>query len=331
MRDEPPRKIWIGLLLCSVVALALYTGSSHKQKRPLRLAIHPCAGCQTLTIGAQQLNLDPDLVKIIRTTSVSTSTEMLLKDGADGATLPLTEILALRDKDIPLTIILVLHFSAEGSLLLTSPHITQLTELKDATIGLEDSTSSHIMLGEILTKANLTRKDVSLRFAPVEEHKRLWNNLRVDALITSKPLLQAMHGDGRLLFNSRKTPRAIPDVLAIRSDRINQFSSSLLHLTEQHFAVAVKLRANSPDTLHRVASILGTNLKQASELLSAQILPGVAHNHTLLSTMPHQELHSNELTLNARRILEITHPRTAIASELLNNLVSSEFLPVNME
>jgi NitT/TauT family transport system substrate-binding protein len=321
LNDFTPHKLYALLLLCGSILLICYAGCQKNVKRPLRLAIHPWVGYQTLCVSANNGDLNPELVEITRTDSISDSAQLLLKDGVDAAALTLDEVLSLREKGVPLSIVLVFNTSAGADLLISRPNIARLEELKNATIGMEDSVLGYLMLAKILQHADLERKDVRLHFGIVKQHETLWNNPEIDALITYMPLAENMRA-GNILFDTRMIPEAIIDVLAVRTDRMEQFSAALKHIVEKHFAVADNLYPHAPKILGAMAICLNADTEETKKSLSNIIMPNVAQNHELLN--PDQD---SQLIQSAKDILEIMHPRMHFKPEQLENLSSIEYLP----
>ncbi|MGM0415524.1 MAG: ABC transporter substrate-binding protein [Thermodesulfobacteriota bacterium] len=283
--------------------------------------MHPWVGYQTLCVSADNGELNPDMVEIIRTDSISDSAQLLLKDGVDAAALTLDEVLALREKGVPLSVVLVFNTSAGADLLISRPDITRLSDLKNATIGMEDSVLGYLMLTKILQHGELKRKEVRLRFEIVKQHESLWDNPEIDALITYMPLAENMR-NSNILFDTSMTPEAIIDVLAVRTDRMEQFSTALKHVTEKHFEVVDNLYPHAPETLRGVATCLKAGTEETKRSLSNIKMPGVTYNYELLKN--DEEL---QLVESAKDILEIMHPRMLIKPAQLDNLTSIEYLP----
>lgn len=257
---------------------------SDKPDQPLKVAVHPWVGYQSLALCQQKTSLDKNLVDLVKSPSISASSRMIKENLVDAAALTLDEVLALRDQGVPLTVVLVFDISAGADLLLARPEIKTLKELKGKTIGLENSALGRLMLSEVLQRAELEITQVNLKYGVVGDHTLLWNKDNLDALITYLPLPDELAQQTNLLFNSRAIPNVILDVLAVRTDRLKQYDSALRHVLENHFCVVDGMRSRYPDTLHRLATVLDTSTELTETILRELTFPSLAYNHRLLSS-----------------------------------------------
>ncbi|WP_171906327.1 ABC transporter substrate-binding protein [Desulfuromonas thiophila] len=251
--------------------------------RPLRVAVHPWLGYQSLILCQQEHRLDAAQVELVPSVSLSASSRLLCEGKVDAATVTLDEVLFLRQKGVPLTVVLVLDASAGADLLLAKPPVATLQALKGATIGMEDSALSRLILGEVLRRAGLTAQDVTLTTAIVSDHGRLWQEPEVDALITYLPLAEGIGPEAVCLFDSHQIPNLILDVLAVRGDRLDLFRPALKHLLSGHFSVVKKLIADEPDTINRLATILNQPFEVIDLILRQITFPTREWNRQFLS------------------------------------------------
>lgn len=309
----------------SLFLLVFFLASCFSADAPLRIAIHPWVGYQSLTLAKQEEQLDTKLVQLQSSPSLSESSRMVAEGSVDGAALTLEEVLVLREQGVPLTVVLIFDVSAGADLVLSRTEIERLEELAGKRIGLEDSVLSKLILSEVLKRAGLEEEQVALHYGIVSEHARLWQENNLDALITYLPLPKEIITTSNRLFDSNDIPNTILDVLAIRSDRLESFRPALEHLLKKHFAMAEKMRANAPDTLHRLAPVLGMSVEETASVLRELILPGLEYNQRLL-----QE--SGQLATTTTKVGDIMLTAGLLASSPdLENLVNDSFLPFGKE
>ncbi|MDT8405840.1 MAG: ABC transporter substrate-binding protein [Methylococcales bacterium] len=148
---------------------------------------------------------------------------------------------------LPLAIVLVFDISAGADQLLTRPDIKQLSDLAGQRIGYESGAVGELMLAKILTEAGLSREQLQVIPLPFYQHESAWSQQTIDALITFEPAATKLKNQGaRLLYDSRKLPEILVDVLVIRQDRLQQRQKALKHLLKAHFR-ALKHQLTSPD------------------------------------------------------------------------------------
>ncbi len=250
---------------------------------PLRVALDSWLGYQTLTLTSINVGFDTHQVELIATPSLSDSVQLLKNGKVDAAALTFDEVLALRDQGTPLTIVTIIDSSAGGDLLLTRPEITSLAGLKGKRIGLENSVLGHLMLNEILQRGGLRQDDVTLSYEIVSKHPALWRQHKVDALISYLPLTAEILAEANRLFDSSEIPNTIIDVLAVRSDRLDDVSPQLRYLLVEYFSTLKQLRGNSLDSLHRLAYLVHRPVEETVDMLHQIHLHSLQSNKRLLS------------------------------------------------
>ena len=273
----------VRIYLACVLLILSISGCRNILHRPMRIAIHPWLGYQSLTLSQQEHALPPAMVQLIHGKDISDSSRMLWKNLVDAAAIPMDEMLALRQRGIDLTAVLVFDISAGADLLLVRPEIRTLEELRGKTIGMEDSALGHLMLSEILQRAHLHVNDISIHYCVVSEHETLWQNSNIDALITYLPVADTVKANSRRIFDSYDIPNRIMDVLAVRTDCLENFRPTLERLTKEHFIARQRMITNDPDTLHRLAAILQLSIWDTEDIMRQLTFPGPSWNRNFLS------------------------------------------------
>jgi NitT/TauT family transport system substrate-binding protein len=251
--------------------------------KPLQIAINPWVGYETLSIAQLSDSVSSSVAKIIKTKSLSDSAALIKTGQCDAAALTVDEVLSLRAQGVALTVVLVFDISAGADLLLTKPSIQNLGELSGKTIGLENSALGQLMLAEVLKRSKLNEADVDLVYRPVAEHYDLWQEDRIDALITYLPISTEMEQQGTILFDSRSIPNTIFDVLAIRTDILDKKRENLKSLLEGYFKTLQQIRVDNPNVIYQLSTQLNMSVKDVDETLRGLILPGLPYNRRLLS------------------------------------------------
>nr|WP_320050316.1 ABC transporter substrate-binding protein [uncultured Desulfuromonas sp.] len=320
MKMTMKSSFWIlSLLLLLILLVASLCRTSNDT---IKIAIHHWIGYESLTLCEQEHLINQNLVSLIHSASLSDSAALVRKDLVDGAALTFDEVFQLRQEGIPLTVILIFDISSGADLLLTRPEIHTLQDLKHKTIGMESSVLSQILLSAILEKAGLTTADVDLRYGIVANHEQLWQQPDIDALITYLPLPESMAKSCNILFDSRQIPDTVRDVLAIRTDRLEKFRPALKHILACHFAILNKFTQEDPDTLHRIAALLGFSVKQTEDVLRKIRFPCLECNYTYLSSQETQTQQSLNRLITTMQQANILPPTVA-----MEHLVDHSFLP----
>jgi NitT/TauT family transport system substrate-binding protein len=294
------------------------------QDVPITVAAHVWVGYQPLFLARDRGWLKPDLVTLLETRTTRESLEAVRSGKAQAAAVTLDEMLTARAAGLPMTAVLVFNTSMGADMLLAEAGITALSQLKGQRIALEDSSVANIMLAEILREAGLKQSEVTLLRIPVNEHPTAWHRHASDAFITYEPVAGQLLARGLVrLFDSRQIPDTILDVLAFRSDALdNVHAEAIRHLLRGHFQALDSLVRNPQDAAYRLSARLALPAPAVLQAFKGIVLPSLQVNHRLLNG----EL--AQLLPTARRVAEILQRSSGVpVAENWQDLVNGSFLP----
>lgn len=288
---------------------------------PLRLGLHPWIGYESFYL-ADGLGALPSQIQLMETRNASESIVAIQNGSVDAACLTLDEVLHVRGSAVPLSIIAVLDMSAGADVVMAKAEIAQLSEIAGKRIGLEASAVGELMLIKLLEAANVARSDVTLIDLSPEKLPDAWADQKIDLAITYEPTASRLAALGaQRLFDSRRLPETIFDVLAVRSDQRTRLHSSLQGLLRAHFAGIGHLRVNRPDALHRIASRQQISLESAQKALAGVVIPDLERNRILLQP-------GSSLQRAASALSELMSARTMLPRpDMLTDLLDVRYLP----
>lgn len=319
----PRRRTLINAVGGAVLANSL-SGCGWLSDKPVAIAAHVWVGYEPLFLARNEGWLDAQKVRLLETRNAGESLAALAEGRVDGAALTLDEMLTARETGLPLTAVLVFDISVGADMLVARADIQRLADLKGKRIALEQSSVAALLFTEILLAAGLTAKDVQRIPLSVDKHRSAWNAQQADAFITYEPVASQLLLDGAVkLFDSRKIPDAIVDVLAIRSDRLDPaHADAVRHLVAAHFQALDHLTRNPQDAAYRMAGRLGLPAQDVLAAFKGLLLPDVAHNFRLLAgTQP-------TLRASARTLSDIMVKGALLRRpDALSDLMRADFLP----
>lgn len=295
--------------------------------QPLAIAVHTWPGYEPLFLAQREGWLRSDRAQLLETQSATESMQALLSGEVDGAALTLDEVLKLRNKGLPVTVILVFDMSAGADMLVARADITQLSDLKGKRIGYEASAVGALMLSEMLKTAALSLEDIQPVSISIDQQVQAWLDQRVEALITYEPTASLLMAQGgSKLFDSGQIPDTIVDVLALRIDKLDIFhAASLRHLLAAHFKALAHFHHNPQDAIYRMAAHLRL---PASDVLSAfkgLVLPDATENYRLLQGP------SAQVRQNAEKLVNIMLQSQLLdAKDSLHDLINADYLPSDL-
>lgn len=289
---------------------------------PLRIASEKWCGYQFMFL-AQQEGWLPKSGLELRETGFASDSVVALKQGqVDGAALTLNEVLLLRDQGMPLSVVTVFDFSAGADVVLAKPGISRLADLKGQRIGVETTSLGVIMLSKVLEAAGLQRSDVTV-INMDEDHLAAWDSANMDAVLTYEPALSRLQKQGLVsLYDRRKLPLVIVDVLAVRTEAAERHAEALRGLIAGHFRALTQWRNNPIDTAYRLSARLGVKPDEVKSVFKGLDLPDAAYNRKYL-TAP-----AVELTQSVQAITRILTQEGLLKRPLnLDRLFVADYLP----
>lgn len=308
----------LGLLLLCLLIACDPTSST-----PLRVATLPWPGYESLHL-AQSLGYLPAedirLVELVNTTQVAAA----LRNGAVAVGLvTLDSALTLMQQGVDLRVILVMDISVGADAVLARPEITDLHQLRGKRVAVENAMVGGVMLDAALTEVGLNANDIQLMALTVNEHAAAYRRGDVDAIVTFEPVPTQLRQEGvNVLFDSRKIPGRIVDVMVVREGIAERYERQLMGLVNAHFRALLYLQQFPLDAHGRIAPYLGVSAEQVPMSMAGISIPSLADNHRLLNGK------SPELSRMANDLADYMRERKLLHREFpVNRLPMANFLP----
>lgn len=256
------------------------------EPQPISLAVHIWPGYEPTSLARALGWLDEKLVKLIEIGSAIESIKLLEEGAIDACGLTLDEVLRLREKGIPLSVILVCDISAGADMLLVRPGIKTLADIKGRRIGVEDGALGALMLYQVLLAAGLQPEDVQRVSIPVDKQADAWKRGEIDAAVSFEPgSSQIIKLGGNLLFDSRQIPELIFDVIAVRSSLLDQaHAEAFRHLVAAHLKALKYIDTNPDDAAYRMAPRFNLSPEQVMPTFKGLVLPDLENNIRLIAS-----------------------------------------------
>ncbi|MFO8154968.1 MAG: ABC transporter substrate-binding protein [Pseudomonadota bacterium] len=309
-------------------------GGCGREREPLRIASHVWPGYELMFLARRMGWLDPERVRLAATSSASVSMEKLVNGEVHGAALTLDEVLRLRSAGtylrsdgLELRVVLVFNISAGADMVIARDDVAGIDDLRGRSIGAEDSALGALMLHHLLERAELERQEVDVVPVTIDEQETAWREGEVDVLITFEPLAGRLLREGaRVIFDSRRIPETIFDVLAVRTEYCDSHPGAIRHLTAGHFRALDYMRRNPVDAGYRMAERLDVSGGEAMETFRGLILPDYHANRRLLAA-------DNGRVLSAAREIVAVMDEAGIAvnTSVGSGLITDRFLAQGAE
>jgi NitT/TauT family transport system substrate-binding protein len=224
----------------------------------LRIGTIVFPGYEPLFVAREAGLLDERRVRLVEMRSGTGTQHALGVRHLEGAALTLDEVLAARAEGLDLRVVAVLDQSAGADAVLARPPLRAPRDLAGRRVGVEAGAVGGVMLDALLQAAGLGAKDVVQVPITQAAALQLWDERRLDAVVTAEPWAGALEQRGAVrVFDSAAIPGRIVDVLAVRADRLDVQPEEVRLLVAAHFEGLRLMRADAA----RSAEVMAARLR----------------------------------------------------------------------
>lgn len=262
-------------------------GCARREEPLLRIASNVFPGYELMYLAAEQGYFSPEAVRMVEMPSATAALRALAADTVEGVALTLDEVLNVRADGLPLKVVAVLDLSLGADVVLVRPGLRTLADLRGKRIGVEQTAVGAVLLDAALSQAGLGTSDVTLVYATVDQHRALYLNGQVDALVTFEPVPSLLKTSGvRKLFSSADIPGRIMDVLALRPEALERSPQAVRELIAGHFSARQDLKLRPEQVQAILARRLNMPPAEVPSAFDGLDLPDAAANQAWLSGQP---------------------------------------------
>lgn len=279
-----PLNRWQGISAALGVLAALAAGGCTTEPQPpLRVGTNVWPGYEPLYL-ARELGFYHDTeVRLVEYSSATQVIQAWRNSAIDAAALTLDEVLRLAEDGHRPRVVAVLDISNGADALLARAPITRLGQLRGRRIGVEDTAVGGYLLGRALQQAGLAR--TAVRVVPLQFHRHEPAFVRgeIDAVVTFEPVRSRLLARGaHVLFDSRRIPGEIVDVLVVRPEALDRQPQRVRHLVGGWLRACRELERDRPRAARLMAPRLQLSPAEFLASLDGLRLPDLAENHQLL-------------------------------------------------
>jgi NitT/TauT family transport system substrate-binding protein len=234
---------------------------------------------------ARELGLyDARTLRLVEMPSNTTNLMSLATGDVEAATLTLDEYLLARDGGLDVRAILVFDYSAGADVVMSRPGIEQLEDIKGKRIGVEETAAGALMLAKLLETARLAPDEVVKVHVTGDRQLRAYQAGEVDVLVSWEPYATQLQALGaRRLFDSRRFPGLIVDVLVARTDALKRAPDSFRQLLAGYFQALDHLHTSPDDASQRMALRQGMRPDEVRTALQGLHFMDLAGNRSWLA------------------------------------------------
>lgn len=213
----------------------------------------------------------------VHTTEMPSSTDSLMAlhtAEVDAAGLTLDEFLLARSEGLGLVAVAVCNVSDGADVLIARPGVPSLAALRGLRIGVEGGAVGALLLDGALRAARLEPTDVVIVDLARSGQVAAWRAGTVDAVVTfGRAADELLAMGGQALFDSRRMPGAIVDVLAVREDALPRVEGPLRRWLAGYFEMQGRWLAGDREAARqRLAERLGIPTERVDGLFEGLAL-----------------------------------------------------------
>jgi len=198
---------------------------------PLRVGTNVWPGYEPLYLARELGVLDATTVKLVEFRSATQVIHALEAGSIDACALTLDEVITVAGNGTPMTVVLALDQSFGGDSIVAQPGLTSVSDLRGKRIGVEDTALGAFFFLRALEVSGMSLEDVQVVRMDVARHAKAFKRREIAASVCFEPTRsQLIAAGGVEVFDSRRIPGEIVDVLAVRSDLETSPASALRHL-----------------------------------------------------------------------------------------------------
>ncbi|HJV48957.1 MAG TPA: ABC transporter substrate-binding protein [Geothrix sp.] len=283
--------------LVFVSMLLLLLGCGRPPAGPVQVATNVWPGYEPLYLARQLGALDPKAFRLEEMSSSSDCIRALRAGRVSAAALTLDETFLLLQDGVDLQVVLVMDVSHGGDALLGRPEIGTLSGVKGRRVGVENTGVGAYLFSRALDQAGLRPDEVIL--VPITEgaHATAYRSGTVDAIVTFEPTRSRLIAEGaKILFDSRRIPEEIFDVLVIRGEAARAHPEWAAQIRRAWFRALDFLRTHPDEAIRRMAPREGLEPAAFRQALDGLVFPDAATD---------QRMRGGSLLVPARRLADL--------------------------
>lgn len=289
---------------------------------PMRVGSLVFPGYEFLFLARELGFLDSSLIKLVEMRANTETLRALASDQLEAAALTVDELMSARAEGVDMVVLAILDASVGADAVLARPGV-KLESLKGKRIGVEDGAVGGVMLAALLEAANLSPQSIQKVSVDLPSSETAYEKGEVDVVIAAEPWVSRMEQKGAVrIFDSKRIPNRIFDVLAVRRPVIETYGDALNRLVRGHFEAQAYFRAQPLEAAALMAPRLGVSASEVGGLFKGLLLPNATENRALLEPRGAFDAMTRDLQkfMTESGLMRQTVP--------LTDFVDTRFLPV---
>jgi len=280
------RKVFkINFFIFSLIITLFFTACEDKKEHKLlKVGITPWPGYEPLVIASEKGYFNDANIRLVRFTT-PTDSYRAFRDGIiDVTAFTADEVFHYADVENKPHIFLVLDISNGADAIVARKEIKTLDGLKGKKIGIEGSSLGDYLIHRALDfTEKLAIKDMKFVHVPIGKQEDAYRRGEIDAAVTYEPSKSRLVKAGaHVLFDSKKLPHEIVDVLVANNKTMTTRSDDLRILAEGWFSALEYIKTNKKEAMQRMAKYEFISVEDFTKGFNDLIIPFKEDNLKML-------------------------------------------------
>jgi NitT/TauT family transport system substrate-binding protein len=274
-------------LAALAAALALPAGLGGCMRAPeaaLRIGTNVWIGSEPLYLARELGRLDPAAIQLVEYPSASEVLRAFRNEAIDGMVISLDELFGLAADGLSPRVVLVVDVSNGADVVVGRRGMRSMLDLKGKSVAVESGALGGFVLSRALALSAMQPSDVNVVHLESNEQPTAFEKGRIDGAVTFDPYRSQFLRDGAVtLFDSRRIPGEIVDLLAVRASVLDAAPKAVLALLNGWFDALDYMRRNQKDAARRMGIRQQTSGEQFLEALKGLHVPSRGENLQMLA------------------------------------------------
>lgn len=282
----PERRRWLQAG-AGWLALAALAGCK-EETPPLRLGSIAFAGYEPIFLAREQGWLDERRVRLLELHSNTDTLRALAAGRLEAAQTTLDEFLTARAGGIDLRVIAVLDISVGADMVIARPGLREPKRVAGRRVAAEESAVGAVMLAAFLRAHELTPTDIVKVTTTLADSPATMRNAEADYIVSAEPWASQMLAQGGTnVFDSRRIPERIVDVMVARADAFAAHQTALSAVVAAHFRALAFIQAQPERASAMMAPRLQLPPDQVPSAFKGLRQPAASESRALLAPDGH--------------------------------------------
>jgi len=243
----------------------------------MRIGTNHWIGYAPLYLAQSQNMLNPQQFRLLEFSSANIVLRAFRNEQLDAAALTLDEALLLLHSDDEVSVVLIFDISNGADAIVSQPEITQIKQLQDKRIGLEQNVLGSYLLKRALDISHVPSDSVKTLDLEMSKQLNAFQQKEVQAVVCYEPVCsQLVSLRGNKLFDSHKIMGEIVDVLVVRNSYLEKNQKIVQKVVDAYLKIS-SVKIHHPEVFYQqMAKMLQTDVASIQQFYQKIIYPSGA-------------------------------------------------------